>query len=242
MKNIKNLILELIYPPKCIFCGKRISPGAKISVCPDCSNNLPYCKTYLRCKICGKPISQREKHYCRSCTLSRRYVTRITSPFVHTENARSAVIAFKSEQNSRNARVFSFYMAGMINQDMGGVEFDAVVSVPPRKKKPGSEKFDQAACLAKEVALRLSLPYIPKCMEQTKFLYKQSSLPYGSRLKNVKGGFAVKKSELIKNKVILLVDDVCTSGATISECARVLKEAGAHKVYAATATTVPAPQ
>lgn len=232
--NISKLILNLLYPPRCIFCGKRLSPKTKLFVCSDCSNNLPYCKAYKRCKVCGNPIPE-EYDICKKCYLTRPYITASTSAFVYADNVRSAIIAMKKPDNIGNARVFSFYIAGMIKGDFPQVEFDAVVSVPQRKKLR-KNKYDQAGALGKEVAKRLSLPYIPNALCHTRQIERQSSLPYESRLKNVKDAFKANPDK-IKGKTILLIDDVRTTGSTLNECGKALKEAGAYRVYSGTAAT-----
>ena len=233
--GIGNLILNLIYPPRCIFCGTRLSPKVRIAVCDKCSNNLPYCKAYKRCKSCGIPIAQGTGDKCKRCYISRRNITRSTSTFVYVDNARSAIIKFKRSANSSYGRVLSFYIAGMVKSDFKGVEFDAVVSVPPRKKPITKDKFDQAAFLAKEVSLRLGIPYISNALYQVRHIKKQSSLSFNARLENVKNAFSVKKQSAVGGKTILLIDDVRTSGATLEECAKSLKDSGAYKIYSATA-------
>jgi len=238
-KNIKELILNLIYPPRCVFCLKRLSPKTKLHVCSECANSLPYARAYSRCRRCGKPVAENADKMCKRCYTGKHYITRITSAFVYVDNAKDAVVRFKSERNSGFAKTLALYVAGMVNYDFGGVEFDAVVSVPPRKKGITEEKFDQAACLADAVARRLGIPYIPKAMAQVGVSRKQSSLSYSARIENVKGKFVVKRPGSIDKKTILLIDDVCTSGATLEECGKVLKDSGAYRVYGATVATVP---
>lgn len=232
--GIGNLILNLIYPPRCIFCGKRLSPKSHLEVCDECSNSLPFCKAYQRCSTCGMPVSHNSGGICGRCCTSRRNITRSTSPFIYADNVRSAIIRFKKFSNASYAKPFSYYIKGMIDSDFKNIEFDTVVSVPPRKRSTTQDAFDQAARLAKEVSLRLGVPYLSNAMYQTKHISKQSSLTFNARLKNVQGAFAVKKKSAIKNKTVLLIDDVRTSGATLNECASVLKEAGAFRVYSAT--------
>ena len=124
----------------------------------------------------------------------------------------------------------------MVKSDFSQVEFDAVVSVPPRKKRR-KDNYDQASALGKEVAKRLSLPYISNSLYQTREIKKQSSLTFDARIKNVKDAFKVRKPDKIKAKTILLIDDVRTTGSTLNECGKALKEAGAYRVYSATAGT-----
>ncbi|MCQ2741332.1 MAG: ComF family protein [Alphaproteobacteria bacterium] len=237
--NLVNLALNLIFPPKCIFCGVRLSPKVNIPVCTDCSNNLPYCRVYKRCSKCGKPIAGGNAKTCNTCHLKKHYNTKITSAFVYTDKARNAVIALKNEQNQFYAKTLSYYVASMVKLDFKGVDFDAVVSVPPRKTFLKKEKFDQTEALAKEVSLRLGLPYIKRALYQTKVIQKQSNLSYTSRQKNVKGSFAVRKRNEVKNKTILLIDDVMTTGSTLEECAKMLKESGAFRIYSACIATTP---
>lgn len=177
---------------------------------------------------------------CKSCYTKKHYNTRITSAFVYTDRAKDAVVKLKKEYNSGNAKTLALYMVASINQDFPAVGFDAVVSVPPRKKKRKENGYDQAGCLARAVASRLGISYIPRAMAQTGVSRKQSTLSYSARIENVKGRFAVRNKQAIKNKTILLIDDVCTSGATLEECAKMLRQGGAYSVYAATLATVPA--
>lgn len=135
--DIGNIILNLIYPPVCCFCGTRLSPLNRIFVCDECANSLPYCRRANRCTHCGKPIA--EGSLCSHCSLTKSNLKGMTAPFVYDGCAKSAVIAFKREQNAMNAKTLSLYVSEMIKYDFGGVEFDCVVSAPPRKDRMKSE-------------------------------------------------------------------------------------------------------
>lgn len=238
-KSLVKLFTNLIYPPRCVFCSSRLSPKAEREICAKCSNALPYTRLYHRCKRCGKPVSSKSE-LCSKCRLTRQYNTRITSPFIYADEAKKAVLALKKERNRGSAKTLSVYMAEMVKYDFKNIEFDIVVSVPPRKKSQFDEHYDHAAYLAKAVALNLSLPYVSGAMYQTARIRKQSTLSYHEREFNVKDRIAVKNPDRFLNKTILLVDDVCTSGSTLNECAKTLKQCGAYRVYAVTLATVPA--
>lgn len=236
--DMGNIILNLIYPPVCSFCGIRLSPLNHIFVCDDCANNLPYCRAMNRCRHCGKPISERD--LCNHCSFNKSNLKGMTAPFVYEGRAKSAVLAFKREKNAMNSKTLSLYVAEMIKYDFGGVEFDCVVSAPPRITRMKSEKYDQAAQLAGHVARRLSLPYFKDVIRQAEETQKQSTLSTEERRENVRGKFSARsnRENRVKDKTILVIDDVCTTGATFEECARVLKEeCGAYRVYAASAAT-----
>lgn len=233
--DIGNIILNLVYPPVCCFCGTRLSPLSHIFVCDECANSLPYCRAANRCRHCGKPIS--EGDLCRHCSTVKSGITALTAPFIYDGCAKSAVIKFKKEENAVNAKTLSLYIVEMVKYDFGGVEFDCVISVPPRLGRMKSEKYDQAAQLARHVARRLSLPYFKNVLYQREASKKQSTLSTEERRENVRGKFAAGSSVSVKDKTVLVIDDVSTTGATFEECARVLKECGAYRIYAASAAT-----
>lgn len=235
MSKTKELLLNILFPPKCVFCSARLPISQRIYVCAECFDGLPYCREEKRCSHCGKPSEG--GGMCKACILKRNYTERITSPFVYKEQAKDAVVAFKKKNNAYRGRTLALFVAEMVRYDFGGVEFDGVVSVPPRRSRMNEEKYDQAECLARCTARRLGLKYYPNVMRQTGNMKKQSTLSHDARFDNVRGGFAVRRPDRIKGKTLLLIDDVCTTGATLEECARVLREGGAHRVYAATIAT-----
>lgn len=241
MKNrIHKLILDLIFPPVCAFCGQRLSPRRRHRVCDECLKALKYCRDFNRCTRCGKPIPDEAVGICKNCYSHRFYAFKITSAFVYADVARNGVLRFKREKNKSDAKIFASYVAGMVKFDFPAVEFEAVVSVPPRNTVGNRDMYDQAEKLATETALLLDLPYLKKAMRRNRRTKRQSSLNYIQRIQNVKDCFEVIKKETVKNKTILLIDDVGTTCASIEECAKALKEAGAYQVYAATIATVPA--
>lgn len=234
-----KLIINLIYPPKCVFCGKRLSPKVAKRVCSECANTLPYARIYNRCSRCGRPISGTASRICKDCSLTKSHITRSTAPFLYTDIARNGVLMLKREANSSNAITLSEYIVSMIRYDFKNVEFDYVVSAPLRKKSSNEQGYNHAGKLASNVALRLGIPYLSGALYHKGRIRKQSSLSIDDRIENVKGKFALRKPSIFKGKTVLVVDDVRTSGSTLNECARVLKESGAYRVYGATLTTVP---
>lgn len=232
--KILKLLINLIFPPKCIFCKEIISPYSYHRVCEKCANSLPYCKAYVRCSRCGMPIGGEKNRLCRDCLTKRRYSTRITSAFLYKDEVKNAIMALKHELSASVADELSLYVAGMVKDDFGGEVFDFVISVPPRKKSRNEERFDQAAYLASKVARRLGVPYLKAAMKQKIKVKRQSSLKHDERLVNLKNVFEVVKADKLKGKTVLLIDDVTTTGTTLDECAKELKKCGVHRVYGAT--------
>lgn len=110
-----------------------------------------------------------------------------------------------------------------------------VVSVPLHRSKLRARRFDQAAWLADAVAMRLRLRCGPRAMRRVRATLPQGDPRVMSRERNVEGAFAVRKAAVVRGRVVVLVDDVTTSGATARECARALRAAGARGVALLTA-------
>ena len=237
--SIAEIILDLIYPPRCVFCGKITEPGKYVSICSECVKNLPFCSLKTRCTLCGKPI-KKGTGSCRECYGNKNNYSfdKIVSVFEYEDDVKKAVLAFKHDARPECSKAFARLMHSVILHDCSKWEFDVVISVPPSRKRMRETGFDQTKALAIELSKLLNCTYLRRAMVQKEERVRQSSLSHNERYENVKGNFLVKKPHEIENKTVLLVDDICTTRSTIHECARVLKNVGAKVVCGATVATV----
>ena len=113
-------------------------------------------------------------------------------------------------------------------------EFDLVVAVPLHPARLRHRGFDQAELLARILALRISLPLCP-ALKRIRYTTTQTAFDRAERIANLRGAFHLRKKISVRGLRVLLVDDILTTGSTLSECARVLREAGAQSIYALTA-------
>ncbi len=113
---------------------------------------------------------------------------------------------------------------------------DLVVPVPLHLKRVKERGFNQSALLAKELGRKLGLPVCYDILVRGKWTEPQTRLNRGQRLKNVRGAFEAPDAQRVRNRRILLIDDVFTTGETLSECARTLRKKGASEVHALTVT------
>jgi ComF family protein len=109
---------------------------------------------------------------------------------------------------------------------------EVVVPVPLHRLRLKKRTFNQSALVGKLIAAKLGLPFV-RALTRMRPTPSQTELSHSARRKNVKDAFAVRRPQAVKGRQVLLVDDVITSGATASECAKALKAAGASRVYAA---------
>jgi ComF family protein len=112
-----------------------------------------------------------------------------------------------------------------------------IVPVPLHPQRLGQRGFNQAGILARELGRRIKKPAFLGALARKNLTTPQVSLKRGERLKNVRGAFQIREGGSVRDRRILLIDDVFTTGTTLSECAKVLKtKAGASEVYALTVT------
>lgn len=240
MRWLKWMIGQVLFPPKCIFCGAILPVGVdpESTICSLCEQKLPYTVTLSKCKCCGRPVEEHQV-YCSICKASRKRVIRkVVAPYLYQKQVKRSILRFKKETSRGYAQVYARHMQAVLDYDCPSASFDMVVSAPPRIRRMQQEDYDQAAWLAQTLAKRMSVPYCAGVLKQKHIRKKQSSLSMKERWKNAEGNYMVKKPESVRGKTVLLVDDVCTTGATLYHCALALKEAEVKAVYCITAAVV----
>lgn len=249
IKTLINLILNIIFPPRCIFCGKLIEPhnsnshidGKHYPYCEKCESKIPYCSDYPCCIKCGKPTLRLNNYgICKACSggITDIYTTRIISVFIYKDTVKSSVLRYKLSGAKHYAKYYSNVMFDKITAEFSDISFDIITSAPPTKKRRKSKTdFDHSRLIAKRIAKRMNVKYMP-CLKKLSKAKHQRGLTYAERVKNLHNNIRLLKHINIKGKTILLSDDVCTTGSTIRECSRVLLNNGAKAVYAVTLATV----
>ena len=207
------LLLDLLFPPKCAFCGKlmeRFGDG----VCPDCAKNLPFIED-------GKVLRAIGAH---------RYPCAVA--LYYDGMVKEGVHALKFGRTSWRAGVFGRYIAQTAAEHLGG-QFDAVTFVPVSPRRNFQRGFDQARLLA-EAAGKIWGVEAEPILRKIRHNRAQSSLEDPAlRHKNVENAYLVRRPRLAAGRRFLLIDDVCTTGSTLSACADTLRAAGAAAVVGA---------
>ena len=214
---------RVFFPRRCFLCGEVIFPHQR--VCGECVHRRPYIYPPI-CDRCG-----RSKDTCH-CGRRRRTFERCVSPFYHKSVAAEGIYSLKSHGYHDVVEGFAEEMAEVIRREYGGIPFDLVTAVPLHKRERCDRGFNQAEMLGQAVAARLNLPFE---VVLTKMIATapQKELKAVQRSGNLLGVFDVCAD--VSGKTILLVDDVITTGATLDECAKMLKIFGAVEVYGVTA-------
>ncbi len=225
MKWFKEF-LNFLFPSFCKLCGKPLL-NTEVLVCKDCFSQLPVLKHY--CKKCGNPLKiekTRDKlNYCSYCEEKKLLFDKVLVLFEYTSPVKNWILEFKFKENFVLAFTFGKLLGKIFKSEVETSDY--IIPVPVYSEKQKQRGYNQTYLIALGIDKRKLLPDF---LIKTKETLPQSSLSFKERWKNLKGVFKLLSEEKVKGKKILLVDDVITTGATLNECAGVLKKAGVEKV------------
>lgn len=199
-----------------------------------------------RCALCGQVVEY-DRMWCGACGYDKADLTDFavsgmegfTAAASYVDNVRKAVWQVKSRGDKRCLRFFADRMLEAMAEAWDDAEFDLVTPVPTSSHRLQKRGFNQAELLAAHLAEELNLPMIPEALSRSDSSLTQRDLTADERWKNARQSYGIYQPELVRGKRALLVDDVCTTGATFSACARLLLEAGCTAVYGVAAAKTP---
>jgi ComF family protein len=224
MNKFFDTALSFVFPVRCKYCGKVIKLDKKI--CVECEKTLERVNGSI-CLKCGC-----EKERC-NCKGKRVFYKGIVAPFYYDSCARYAVWNLKFKGYRECSKPLSEDMFAAYKKHYSDVDFDLCTYVPIDKKSLRKRNFNHAEVLASDfsdLAGLVCLPTLSKNFETR----SQHKLSESERSGNLLGAFSVINIDNVKNKRILLCDDVKTTGSTLNECAKTLLIAGASEVYCLT--------
>lgn len=222
--------LHLLYPPQCISCGAPVI--SDFGLCADCWRDTPFISG-LVCDQCGVPLpgeNSAEKVRCDDCLTIARPWMRGRSALLYGGNARSLILALKHGDRMDLARPAGQWMARAVEPILKPGML--VVPVPLHWLRLFRRRFNQAALLAKAVAREKGLEHCPDVLMRRRATGTQDGRTRDGRFANLVGAFSVppRRAGLVRDRDILLVDDVMTSGATFAAATDALHAAGARTV------------
>ena len=201
------------------------------NICPCCERIIEYNKDF--CEDCLNSLTiYRDK-------MDIPYVDGFTAYCLYDGNSSPAILKFKHTDAGNSYYAFAYRIAEAMKRDGFDGTFDFIVPIPMTKKSLKERGYNQAELMAKELRYMINVPYA-NVLIKIKQTAQQKTLDRQGRAENLKGAFAVdpKYSDLT-GKCLLLIDDVCTTGSTFTEAAKVLRENGAERVYAVSFAKTP---
>lgn len=215
LKQLISRFLDLIYPPKCTFC-QTFLPNYDVGYCETCQKDLPWLTDSAQALQSGE------------------FFTTCVAPLRYEDPVRESFHNYKFRGQRCFSLTYSQLMAQAIHDHLNQ-DFDLITWAPIHRKRKGKRGYDQSLLLAKPLSRQLKKPLV-STLKKLRNNPAQSTLGTDASVRrgNVLGCYICKKPSAVVGKKILLVDDIHTTGSTLSECTRVLLTAGALEVHCVT--------
>ena len=212
LKKLLKDLLGFVYPPYCILCEADLEPNNKL-VCERCWERL-------------EASSTRETYISKQ---------RILALYPYTNDVRTIIHNLKYLNKTHLAVNLGSSIGKIIKEDKNIRNWDLLIPIPLHKVKQRSRGFNQSELIVDAIAEVSFIEKDNSILTRHRYTKNQAALPMRERAANVKGAFSIMNKLKIEGKKIGLVDDVITTGSTMLECIKVLKEAGAKEVAAVSA-------
>ena len=212
MSGPLGFVLDLLFPPKCVFCGKVLDTGED-GLCARCQRELPWL-TDGEAELTGEFFSL--------CAASLRYQDKV----------RDSVRRYKFKGRRGYHKLYGRLVAQCVHDHLAG-RYDLITWVPLSPQRKKERGYDQAFLLASAAALELGEVAVETLRKERNTDPQSGLTEDAQRRANVLGAYTSVDPELVAGKRVLLIDDVVTTGSTLSECARMLRTMGAEDVVCA---------
>lgn len=232
-KTISHATLNLLFPPQCLSCDATVQVHG--ALCQGCWNEVTFLTDPL-CACCGVPFAfgLGEDALCTDCIHTRPPFAAARAAFCYDEASKKLVKSLKYNDNTMLAPTLSRWMLQAGNAL--AQQSDVILPVPLHFFRFISRRYNQATLLATAIAKSTGIACLPEGLTRTRITSSQTGLSRKERAINVEGAFAVNPRHLarLRSANVLLIDDVYTTGATLSACTLALHEAGVRQVRALT--------
>ena len=227
-------IASLLYPLVCNICGANVRAGEYL--CDQCDAKTvrviaPFCQK------CSEPFEGAitDAFTCANCAHRTIHFDAAVAAYRSRGIVRQIVHTFKyGRQIYLRHLVAGWLYAALDDERLRNRRFDIIIPVPLHRTRQRERGFNQASLLAELLSAEISIQSKP-ALERIRYTTTQTALDRAERMENLHNAFRLRKNTTVQGLRVLLIDDVLTTGSTLSECARVLKRAGAISVHAATA-------
>lgn len=240
-RPLADIAFSLLFPADCRICSEPLVQASRLPVCQKCRDSITPIAGNL-CPICGERVvsfsrAEVDDEPCGMCRRAVPAYSRAIAYGAFEDALRETVHLLKYDRVLPAADFLGAKLSAVLTQlpapqPLGWL----VVPVPLHPRKLRQRGFNQSELIAKAALKRHPVAAVlnTKCLVRQRETVPQAGLTRHQRRENIRGAFAVKDAGAVRGRDILLVDDVFTTGTTVSECARVLRRAGAASVYAVT--------
>ncbi len=237
-------LLSILFPSNCPVCLQPLEKFHLGGICLNCWASIKLIRK-PKCSKCGfyyESLINTHKNkdvVCGRCQVKKYYFSYARSFGEYSSPLKEIIHHYKFNKNAYLSRIFADLVLKAMNLKKRYGNIDAIIAVPLHRKRKKKRGFNQSYLIALQIGKRLHIQVEKRVLFRLKNSVPQMDLPANKRERNVKGAFEVKNVQKIRGKKILLIDDVMTTGATVNECARVLKRAGSKDVAVLTIAHTP---
>lgn len=227
LRRFGRAVVDGVLPPRCLACGAIV--GEPDALCAGCWAAMDFFAPPW-CAVCGLPFPYPvgEGTVCAGCARERQSWNRARAALRYDKNSRRLVLMLKHGDQTHLADAFGRWMRRAGAELLDGA--DIVIPVPLHWTRLFARRYNQAALLAHAVRAAGGPPVGADWLLRRRRTPSQGRLGPVARARNVRGAFALRRGCDVGGKRVVLVDDVLTTGATVEECARILRRAGAASV------------
>jgi len=232
--RIVEALASLFYPATCVVCSANIDNAEYL--CADCRQRAPRIVAPF-CAKCSEPFpgAITQTFSCANCEHRTLHFDCAVAAYRSRGLVRKVLHQFKyGKQRHLRYPVARWLAESLHDPRLRGRHFDVIVPVPLHPARERERGFNQAALIAELIATSAAIPSRP-VLERIRYTTTQTAYDRAERMENLHGAFRLRKNRDVRGLRVLLIDDVLTTGSTLSECARVLRRAGAVSVHGATA-------
>lgn len=234
MTSVKLLfksLVNLVYPLSCQVCKSPLTPENDRFLCHDCwekiqKNPPPFCAK------CGRSLpGLRDSAYiCGDCQRSEYHFNRAWAACLYEGVVKECIHLVKYSKKLCLVKPLSQLVLDFATTYLDMKAVDQLVPIPLHSAKLREREFNQAELIASRIKASFNIPIVSDNLRRIKLRPPQTTLPRKERIRNLNGAFKIKNPSQFRQRSILLIDDVFTTGSTVNECSKVLLEAGAKKV------------
>jgi len=223
--------IQVAFPEyKCIFCGRECRDTAEV-VCDKCKKEIAPLNETKVCIKCGRPLLNNFAKLCQDCAEMSHSFDMARAVYIYEDGVAHCVRALKYNGEKYRAKILARHMARRFN-DLGWV-VDVITYVPMSEEREKERGYNQARLICEEFAKLVGIP-MQTLLVQPRMVNSQVELGRKQRLQNLSTAFKIISKKEVKDKKVLIIDDVYTTGATLHCCSDVLLKAGARAVFGLT--------
>ncbi len=217
------MFFDFLTRPKCFICGRNSETG----LCKGCINQFQFLRPPF-CKVCksNKIID----NCCLECQSRVPLFENVITVGIYNGILKSLIYELKYQGLKKYAKPLGFLLAQKIKNEISFKEIDFITSIPLHPEKLKIRKYNQAKIISLQVAKSLNKPYLD-LISRHKNTKAQFLLSHQQRIENISDAFEINTKKNLTGKNILIVDDIFTTGTTVQEACKVLKEALAGEIY-----------